>query len=63
MLKGIRRKQTFSFDEYRIMLSLQCGVDLTGGDTGARTTDRNYNLYLNELHELERQAGSEDKEP
>lgn len=50
MLDGIRQKQSFSFDEYQVMLNLQCGVD----DSGAqKTVDRNFSVYVIELHGLE----------
>ncbi|KAI0936742.1 hypothetical protein AcV5_004806 [Taiwanofungus camphoratus] len=54
MLDSIRLKQDFSFDEYKTMLDLQCGVDpsLSEG-TGAQATDKNYNMYVIDLHGLE----------
>lgn len=54
MLEGIRQKQQYSFDEYKSMLALQCGVDQTLGDAGAQNaTDRNYSSYVIDLHGLE----------
>ncbi|EKM84205.1 hypothetical protein AGABI1DRAFT_52016 [Agaricus bisporus var. burnettii JB137-S8] len=53
MLDEIRKKQVFTFDEYKTMLSLQCGVDPAEGDAGAvKATDRGYNMYIIELHGL-----------
>ncbi|KAJ6604476.1 exocyst complex component sec8 [Mycena vulgaris] len=54
MLDGIRKKQSFTFDEYQIMLNLQCK---TGGD-GQKATDRNYSMYVIDLHGLEMESGS-----
>jgi len=35
------------------MLNFQCGVDQALGDRGAaQATDKNYNMYLIELHAL-----------
>ncbi|KAG6830294.1 hypothetical protein H0H92_001372 [Tricholoma furcatifolium] len=53
MLERVRKRASFSFEEYQTMLNLQCGVDLTDGDAGARATDRNYSMYMIELHGLE----------
>lgn len=55
MLDSIRQKQQFNFDEYKTMLNLQCGVNqLEGSDAGvAQATDRNYGMYVIELHGLE----------
>ncbi|PFH54828.1 hypothetical protein AMATHDRAFT_134263 [Amanita thiersii Skay4041] len=60
MLDGIREKQVFSFDEYQSMLNLQCGVDPSIPSEGQKTTDRNYSMYVIELHglELEKSSGS-----
>ncbi|KXN85672.1 putative exocyst complex component sec8 [Leucoagaricus sp. SymC.cos] len=53
MLNRIREKQTFTFDEYKTMLSFQCGVNPAEGDAGvAKATDRKYNMYVIELHGL-----------
>lgn len=54
MLSGIRQKQMFDFEEYKAMLNLQCGVDQALGDKGAQQgSDRNYSMYLIDLHGLE----------
>ena len=54
MLQSVRKRQSFSFDEYQTMLSLQCGVDPSEGEAGAvKATDRNYSMYMIELHGLE----------
>ncbi|KAF7320273.1 Sec8 exocyst complex component specific domain-containing protein [Mycena kentingensis (nom. inval.)] len=47
MLDGIREKQEFSFEEYEIMLRMQCGADAT-----AAPTDRNFSMYVIDLHGL-----------
>ncbi|KIJ46391.1 hypothetical protein M422DRAFT_66747 [Sphaerobolus stellatus SS14] len=53
MLKGIRQKPQFTFEEYRSMLNFQCGVDHSLGDAGAREAkDKEYSSYLIQLHEL-----------
>lgn len=60
MLSGIRQRHAFTFDEYKIMLSLHCGVDLSQGDAGvAKAVDRNYRMYLIELHGLEIEKGNQ----
>jgi exocyst complex component 4 len=54
MIAGIRQAQVFSFDEYRTMLGLQCGVDPTQGEAGAQeATDRGYSGYMIDLAGLE----------
>lgn len=59
MLDSIRQKQLFSFDEYQTMLNLQCGVIQADGDAGvARATDRNYSMYVIDLHGLELGEGN-----
>ncbi len=53
MLGRIRERQLFTFDEYRIMLGFQCGVNPAEGDvSAANATDRRYNMYVIELHGL-----------
>jgi exocyst complex component 4 len=53
MLSLIKQKPLFSFEEYKSMLNFQCGVDQALGDKGAsQATDKNYNMYLIELHAL-----------
>jgi exocyst complex component 4 len=62
MLDSIREKQHFSFDEYQIMLMLQCGVDSTEGDAGAaRAADRNYSTYVIDLHGLELEGSTKEQ--
>ncbi|KAF8213248.1 exocyst complex component sec8 [Mycena galopus ATCC 62051] len=56
MLDGIRKKQTFTFDEYQTMLNLQCKV--AEGEDGPRATDRNFSMYVIDLHGLEMESGS-----
>jgi exocyst complex component 4 len=56
MLDGIRQKEVppYTFEQYETMLSLQCGIDLTQQDTrNSRALDRNYSMYVIELHGLE----------
>ena len=53
MLDGIRQKQYFSFDEYQVMLDLQCGVNSTSERGAQQATDRNYSMYVIDLHGLE----------
>lgn len=54
LLDSVRTNKMFSFDEYKVILNLQCGVDQSLGDTAAsRATDRNYGIYSIELHGLE----------
>ncbi|KAF9527778.1 exocyst complex component sec8 [Crepidotus variabilis] len=50
MLETIRKKQSFSFQEYQTMLSLQCGVDPR--NSGTQSVDRNYSMYMIDLHGL-----------
>ncbi|KAF7306760.1 Sec8 exocyst complex component specific domain-containing protein [Mycena indigotica] len=57
MLDGIRKKQDFTFDEYQIMLNLQCGV-VEGSGEGAKPVDRNFSMYVIDLHGLEMEASS-----
>ncbi|CAL1695106.1 unnamed protein product [Somion occarium] len=62
LLDVIRQKQEFSFDEYKTLLDLQCGVDPTAGEyAGAQAVDRNYNMYLIELHGLELENSADDE--
>ncbi|KAI0048336.1 hypothetical protein FA95DRAFT_1558105 [Auriscalpium vulgare] len=54
MLDSIRTQQVFSFDEYKVMLNLQCGFDQSQGEKSAsQATDRNYSMYVIDLHGLE----------
>lgn len=61
MLDSIRQKQFFSFEQYETMLNLQCGVDPTQGEAGrTQATDRNYSMYVIDLHGLELEKDSQD---
>ena len=61
MLDSIREKTVFSFDEYQTMLNLQCGVNQTEGDAGVvKATDRNYSMYVIDLHGLELEKASDE---
>ncbi|KAJ3882708.1 exocyst complex component sec8 [Lentinula edodes] len=57
MLNGIQQHQEFSFDDYQTMLALQCGVDPNPSDPrqslASQATDRNYSMYVIDLHGLE----------
>lgn len=50
MLESAKRRQLFSFEEYKSMLCLQCGVDQTLGESAL--TDKELNMYLIDLHGL-----------
>ena len=52
MLDNIRKKQVFTFDEYKAMLDLQCGVDQSNRNGAPQATDRNYSMYIIDLHGL-----------
>ncbi|KAF9457349.1 Sec8 exocyst complex component-specific domain-containing protein [Collybia nuda] len=59
MLDDIRKRRSFSFDEYQIILNFQCGVNPKEGDSGvSRATDRNYSMYIIDLHGLELDSSS-----
>jgi exocyst complex component 4 len=61
MLESIRVKQIFSFDEYRTMLNLQCGVNQAEGEAGkAKATDRSYSIYILDLLQMENAKEEED---
>lgn len=61
LLDNIRQKQEFTFEEYKSLIDLQCGVDpKLGENAAAQATDRNYNMYLIELHGLELENSAED---
>ena len=54
MLNSVRKKQVFTFEEYKVMLDLQCGVDPRTADRSAsQATDRNYSMYVIDLHGME----------
>ncbi|KAL4241814.1 Exocyst complex component Sec8 [Abortiporus biennis] len=64
MLEKIRDKQEYTFDEYKTMLDLQCGVDTTRSEAAAaQASDRNYNMYVIELHGMELENSGEDVTP
>ncbi|KAH8099379.1 Sec8 exocyst complex component-specific domain-containing protein [Cristinia sonorae] len=64
LLDTIRQKQEFTFEEYKTIIDLQCGVDPTVGENAAaQATDRNYNMYLIELHGLELENSADDSSP
>jgi exocyst complex component 4 len=54
MLASIQKQQIFTFDQYEVMLNLQCGVDQSRKDrSGTQGMDRNYSMYIIDLHGLE----------
>ncbi|OSD03299.1 hypothetical protein PYCCODRAFT_1444640 [Trametes coccinea BRFM310] len=53
MLETVRQKQEFTFEEYKAILDLQCGVQSNPVGGAPQAADRNYNMYLIELHGLE----------
>ncbi|KAG6860246.1 hypothetical protein C0995_013739 [Termitomyces sp. Mi166 len=54
MVNRVREKALFTFEEYQTMLNLQCGVNPADVEAGAaKATDRNYSMYMIELHGLE----------
>lgn len=60
LLDSIRQHQNFTFDEYKTMLNLQCGVDQSIGEAGvAKATDHNYSMYLIDLHGLELESSAD----
>jgi exocyst complex component 4 len=57
MLASIRKQQTFTFEQYEVMLNLQCGVDQSQKDrSGTQAMDKNYSMYIIDLHGLEMEA-------
>jgi exocyst complex component 4 len=58
MLDSIRQKQLFSFDEYKTMLDLQCGVTQAVSRAG-QANDRNYSMYVIDLHGLELESSGD----
>ncbi|KAH7930548.1 exocyst complex component sec8 [Leucogyrophana mollusca] len=61
LLETIRQNQVYTFDEYKIMLNLQCGVDHTQGEAAAaQAVDRNYSMYTIELHGLELESSADN---
>ncbi|KAG2159664.1 Sec8 exocyst complex component-specific domain-containing protein [Suillus bovinus] len=60
LLDSIRQHQNFTFDEYKTILNLQCGVDQSIGEAGvAKATDHNYSMYLIDLHGLELESSAD----
>ncbi|KAG1749817.1 Sec8 exocyst complex component-specific domain-containing protein [Suillus paluster] len=60
LLDSIRQNQNFTFDEYKTILNLQCGVDQSIGEAGvAKAADRNYSMYLIDLHGLELESSAD----
>ena len=59
MLDTVRQKQEFTFDEYKAVLDLRCGVQPADAGGVAQASDRNYNMYLIELHGLELENSSD----
>lgn len=53
MLESIRQRPVFTFDEYETMLKFQCGLDSTDGKA-----DRNFSMFVIELHGLELERSS-----
>ncbi|THH02605.1 hypothetical protein EW026_g281 [Hermanssonia centrifuga] len=61
LLDTIRRKQEFTFDEYKVVLDLLCGVDPSQGDKAVgQASNRDYNMYVIELHGLELETSVDD---
>jgi len=61
MIDGIKRRQEFSFEEYQVMLKLQCGVDQTLGEAGAsQAFDKGYGMHLIDLQRLEMETMNDD---
>lgn len=60
LLETAKKERKFKFDEYKSMLNLQCGVDQTLSSTAAQPADRNYNMYIIELHGLELEQATTD---
>lgn len=51
LLDNIKQERIYTFDEYRALIGLQCGVgrDVTGISSG----DKQYSMYVIELHGIE----------
>jgi hypothetical protein len=57
VLASIHKQRSFTFDQYEVMLNLQCGVDQSQKDrSGAQAEDKNYSMYIIDLHGLEVEA-------
>ena len=59
LLDTVRQKQEFTFDEYKALLNLQCGVDqvLIQNGSVAQASDKKYSSYVIELHGMELEDG------
>lgn len=55
LLENVRKERAFSFEEYKAMLNLQCGVDQSIIQSGgvAQAADKKYSSYIIELHGME----------
>jgi len=55
LLDNVRKERAFSFEEYKAMLNLQCGVDQSIVQSGgvAQAADKKYGSYVIELHGME----------
>ncbi|CDO72995.1 hypothetical protein BN946_scf185007.g49 [Trametes cinnabarina] len=60
MLDTVRQRQEFTFDEYKAILDLQCGVHPNPVGGVPQAADRNYNMYLIELHGLELENSADE---
>jgi exocyst complex component 4 len=57
MLASIHKQRAFTIGQYEVMLNLQCGVDQSQKDlSGVHATDKNYSMYIIDLHGLEMKA-------
>ena len=57
VLASIHKQRPFTFEQYEVMLNLQCGVDQSQKDrSGAQAEDKNYSTYIIDLHGLEMEA-------
>lgn len=54
-MENVRKERAFSFEEYKAMLNLQCGVDQSIIQSGgvAQAADKKYSSYIIELHGME----------
>ncbi|KAL5535762.1 SEC8 [Sanghuangporus sanghuang] len=59
LLENIKKEKKFTFEESQAMLNLQCGVDQTTGQAGVnQASDRDYSMYVIELHGLDLEHSS-----
>ena len=62
LLDTIKKEKKFTFEEYQAMLNLQCGVDQVNNQSGAnQASDRNYSMYMIELHGLDLEHSNPDQ--